>query len=119
MLFLILLEEYVRWTGDRELARELEREARAAIAGSTSTAIATVTATSNTSAATPRPASRTSAGRTPGIRSSSPTARWHPPRATCELQGYVYDAKRRTARLARDVWGDPAWADRSTERPRS
>src|SRR4029077_9051852 len=33
------------------------------------------------------------------------------PRATCELQGYVYDAKRRTARLAHDVWGDPAWAD--------
>ena len=32
------------------------------------------------------------------------------PRATCELQGYAYDAKRRTARLAREVWGDPAWA---------
>ncbi len=32
------------------------------------------------------------------------------PRATCELQGYVYDAKVRTARLARDVWGDPGWA---------
>ena len=33
------------------------------------------------------------------------------PRATCELQGYVYDAKLRTARLARDVWGDHSWAD--------
>jgi glycogen debranching enzyme len=33
------------------------------------------------------------------------------PRATCELQGYAYDAKLRTARLARDVWGDAAWAD--------
>lgn len=32
------------------------------------------------------------------------------PRATCEIQGYVYDAKRRTARLARDVWDDPEWA---------
>ena len=31
LLFLILLEEYERWTGDRGLARELEREARAAI----------------------------------------------------------------------------------------
>src|SRR4029079_12741924 len=32
------------------------------------------------------------------------------PRATCELQGYAYDAKRRTARLAREVWRDSVWA---------
>jgi glycogen debranching enzyme len=32
------------------------------------------------------------------------------PRATCELQGYAYDAKHRSARLARDVWNDPALA---------
>jgi glycogen debranching enzyme len=32
------------------------------------------------------------------------------PRATCEIQGYVFDAKCRTARLARQVWGDPSWA---------
>ncbi len=30
------------------------------------------------------------------------------PRATCELQGYAYDAKMRGARLARRVWKDPA-----------
>ena len=29
------------------------------------------------------------------------------PRATCELQGYAYDAKIRGARLAREVWNDP------------
>ena len=34
------------------------------------------------------------------------------PRATCELQGYAYDAKMRGARLARHVWKDPAFADR-------
>src|SRR6185312_6444188 len=34
------------------------------------------------------------------------------PRATCELQGYAYDAKMRGARLARLVWNDPAFADR-------
>src|SRR6185369_2724147 len=34
------------------------------------------------------------------------------PRATCEIQGYVYDAKVRCARLARKVWNDPALADR-------
>ena len=34
------------------------------------------------------------------------------PRATCELQGYAYDAKLRGARLARLVWEDTALADR-------
>jgi glycogen debranching enzyme len=34
------------------------------------------------------------------------------PIATCEIQGYVYDARRRAARLARDVWGDEELADR-------
>jgi glycogen debranching enzyme len=34
------------------------------------------------------------------------------PRATCELQGYAYDAKLRGARLARTFWNDPAYADR-------
>ena len=34
------------------------------------------------------------------------------PRATCELQGYAYDAKMRGARLARLVWQDAAFADR-------
>jgi glycogen debranching enzyme len=33
------------------------------------------------------------------------------PRATCELQGYAYDAKVRGARLARAVWRDAAFAD--------
>ena len=33
-------------------------------------------------------------------------------RATCEIQGYVYDAKRRCARLAREVWDDAALAER-------
>ena len=34
------------------------------------------------------------------------------PIAPCEVQGYVYDAKRRTAELAREVWRDRALADR-------
>ena len=81
--------------------------------GSTSTATATATATSSTSGATPRPASRTSAGRTPGTRSRSRDGTLAPlPRATCEIQGYVYDAKLRCARLAREVWDDAALAER-------
>jgi glycogen debranching enzyme len=35
-----------------------------------------------------------------------------PPIALCEVQGYVYDAKRRTAELAERVWGDPELAAR-------
>jgi len=35
-----------------------------------------------------------------------------PPIATCEIQGYAYDARRRSARLARTVWGDSALAAR-------
>src|SRR5262249_34808791 len=34
------------------------------------------------------------------------------PRATCEIQGYVYDAKVRCARLAREIWGDKQLAAR-------
>ena len=34
------------------------------------------------------------------------------PIAGAEIQGYVYDAKLRMAELARDVWGDPATAER-------
>ena len=33
------------------------------------------------------------------------------PIAPCEVQGYVYDAKRRTAELAREVWRDRELAD--------
>ena len=39
------------------------------------------------------------------------------PRATCELQGYAYDAKVRGARLARSIWKDPAFADRLEATP--
>ncbi|HEU6443924.1 MAG TPA: glycogen debranching N-terminal domain-containing protein [Gaiellaceae bacterium] len=35
-----------------------------------------------------------------------------PPIAPCEVQGYVYDAKLRTAELAREVWRDRELADR-------
>ena len=81
--------------------------------GSTTTPISWATATSGTSAATRRPGSRTSAGRTPGTRSPYQDGRIPGfPRATCELQGYAYDAKIRGARLAREIWKDPGFAER-------
>ena len=110
-LFLVLLEEYERWTGDTALARALEREARAAIAW------------------IDHHGDRDGDGyieyerrnRETGLENQCWKDSWDSiafadgtlaptPRATCELQGYAYDAKRRTARLAREVWGDPAWA---------
>ena len=113
-LFLVLLDEYERWTGDAELVRELERPR-----APRSQWIDDVrrprwaTATSRTSGATRRPASRTSAGRTRGTRSSSATERSSKlPRACCEIQGYAYDAKVRCARLARRSGTTPALAAR-------
>src|SRR4029453_18083472 len=113
MLFLILLDEYERWSGDRALIASLEREARAAIDW------------------IDRWGDRDGDGFVEYERRNSETGlenqgwkdSWDSiafadgtvastPRATCELQGYVYDAKIRTARLGRLVWEDPAWADR-------
>jgi len=112
-LFLVLLDEYERWTGDRALVAALEREARAAVEW------------------IDRYGDRDGDGFIEYERRNTETGldnqcwkdSWDSiafadgtlaptPRATCELQGYAYDAKRRTARLARLVWNDPAWADR-------
>jgi glycogen debranching enzyme len=112
-LFLVLLEEYERWTGDRELVKSLEHEARAAIDW------------------IDRYGDRDGDGFIEYERRNTKTGlenqcwkdSWDSiafsngeiaptPRATCELQGYAYDAKMRTARLAREVYGDPAWAEK-------
>ncbi len=111
-LFLILLEEYERWTGDRALIHELEHEARAAAAW--------------IDASGDRDGDGYIEYERRNLQTGLDNQCWKDswdsivfadgtlaptPRATCELQGYAYDAKRRTARLAREVWGDPAWAD--------
>jgi glycogen debranching enzyme len=41
-----------------------------------------------------------------------------PPLATSDIQAYAYDARLRTARLAREFWGDDALAERLEERAR-
>ena len=110
-LFLILLEEYERWTGDRQLAASLQREARAAM-----TWIDRYGDCDGDGYVEYERRNKTT-----GLDNQCWKDSWDsiafadgqlapPPRATCEIQGYVYDAKRRTARLARDVWGDPEWA---------
>jgi glycogen debranching enzyme len=112
-LFVILLDEYERWTGDAGLVRKLERIARAALdwigeygdilgdgyiwyeRRNTETGLENQCWKDSWNSISYRD------GRLPGM-----------PRATCELQGYAYDAKIRGARLARQFWNDPGYADR-------
>ncbi len=112
-LYVVLLDEYERWTGDRALVRELEVEARAALNWIDEYADLQGTGyvwykRRNEKTGLENQCWKDSwdsisfrDGRLPGF-----------PRATCELQGYAYDAKLRGARLARLVWKDPALADR-------
>jgi glycogen debranching enzyme len=110
-LYLVLLDEYERWTGDTKLVRELEYEARAALRWIDEYA----DLQGNGYISYKRRNEETGLenqcwkdswdsisyrdGRLPGF-----------PRATAELQGYAYDAKMRAARLARIVWHDPEFA---------
>ena len=115
-LFVVLLDEYERWTGDRALVRELEVEARSALNWIDEYADLQGTGyiwyeRRNKKTGLENQCWKDSwdsisfrDGRIPGF-----------PRATCELQGYAYDAKLRAARLARLVWKDAALAERLEE----
>jgi glycogen debranching enzyme len=112
-LYVILLDEYERWTGDAHLVRELERVARAALEwiGEYGDILGngyiwyqrrnTETGLENQCWKDSPNSISYHDGRLPGL-----------PRATCELQGYAYDAKIRGARLAREFWNDPGYAER-------
>jgi glycogen debranching enzyme len=106
-LFLILLDEYERWTGDQDLVRSLEPAARAALRW-----IDEYGDRDGDGYQEYQPRN-TDTGLVNQCWKDSWNSILHPdgrlasqPRATCELQGYAYDAKLRTARLARRVWGD-------------
>jgi glycogen debranching enzyme len=111
-LYVVLLDEYERWTGDTKLVRELEFEARAALNwinefadlqgnGYVSYQRRNVeTGLENQCWKDSWDSISYRDGTLPGF-----------PRATCELQGYAYDSKMRGARLARHVWHDEAFAD--------
>jgi glycogen debranching enzyme len=112
-LWLILLDEYERWTGDARMVHALEHEARAALAWIDTYADMRgdgyvwyqrrneETGLENQCWKDSWDAISYSDGRLPRF-----------PRATCELQGYAYDAKMRAARLARTFWNDAPLADR-------
>ncbi len=111
-LFLIVLDEYERWTGDTDTVRELELPARQAVEwmrryGDLDGDGFLEYATRNRRSGMANQCWKDS---TTSI--VYPDGRLAPlPRATCEIQGYAYDARRRTARLAREVWQDPDLAD--------
>jgi glycogen debranching enzyme len=118
-LFLVLLSEHWRWTADPTLARELEPAARRALAWVDGYG------------------DRDGDGFIEYGRRARHRGIYHqswkdsdssmvfrdgtfarPPIASAEAQGYVYDAKLRTAELARRVWGDEETATRLEDEAR-
>ncbi len=105
-LFLVLLDEYERWTGDTALVRELEPAARRALEwvethgdidgdGYLEWRRRSTKGLDNQSWRDSHDSMTFADGRLA-----------EPPIASSEIQGYAYDARRRIARIAREVWGD-------------
>lgn len=112
-LYVVLLDEYERWTGDTRTVRNLEFEARAALNWIDEYA----DLQGNGYISYKRRNEKT------GLENQCWKDSWDSisfrdgslpgfPRSTCELQGYAYDAKIRGARLARNIWRDVNLADR-------
>jgi glycogen debranching enzyme len=111
-LYLILLDEFERWTGRRDRIIELERVARGALEwidrfgdrdgdGYVEYERRAETGLEN------------QCWKDSGNSIVFANGELAPlPRATCEIQGYVYDAKMRCARLAREHWKDVELATR-------
>src|SRR3989440_6119964 len=111
-LFLIVLDEYQRWAGDDDFVRSLKPTALKALEW------------------VERHGDRDGDGyleyqtrSKEGLVNQCWKDSWNSilfsdgrvakgPIATCEIQGYAYDARIRMARLARGVWDDPALAER-------
>jgi glycogen debranching enzyme len=115
-LFVVVLDAYRQWTGDDTLALELESSTRQALDWIDAYGDLDRDGYVEYQARNP----------TSGLVNQCWKDSWNSilfadghvaegPIATCEIQGYVYDAKRRGARLAREVWGDEELA-RSLER---
>jgi glycogen debranching enzyme len=118
-LYVVLLDEYERWTGDAELVGRLGPQARAALNWIDEYG----DLMGNGYVSYRRRNEQT------GLEDQCWKDSWNsisyrdgripsPLRATCELQGYAYDAKLRGARLARQFWGDPGYADRLEDQAR-
>jgi len=111
-LFLILLDEYERWAGERDFVRKLKPAAMKALEwierhGDPDGDGYLEYQTRSTEGLVNQcwKDSWNSILFTDGTVAKGPIA-------TCEIQGYAYDARIRTARLAREIWDDAALADR-------
>src|SRR5881409_3615617 len=111
-LYLILLSEVWRWTDDAALMRDLKEPALKALAWIDEYGDRDGDGFVEYERRTPRGLENQS------WKDSGDSQRFHDgriasaPIAPCEVQGYVYDAKRRIAELAREAWGDAVLADR-------
>lgn len=111
-LFLVLLSETWRWTDDAALVNELREPALAALRWIDEYGDRDGDGFVEYSRRTERGLDNQS------WKDSGDSQRFHDgrfaqvPIAPCEVQGYVYDAKRRMAELAREVWRDTALSDR-------
>ncbi|GGM48147.1 aminotransferase [Micromonospora sonchi] len=111
-LFVVLLDEYERWSGDVALVKELEQECRRALRWIDEYADLVGTGyvwyqRRNTETGLDNQCWKDSWDSISYADGTLPPF----PRATCEVQGYAYDAKVRGARLAREFWDDPAYAE--------
>jgi glycogen debranching enzyme len=111
-LYLILLSEVWRWTDDAALVRELKAPALAALDWIERYGDRDGDGFVEYERRTERGLENQS------WKDSGDSQRFHDgslartPIAPCEVQGYVYDAKRRVAELAREVWRDRELAAR-------
>jgi glycogen debranching enzyme len=118
-LFLVLLSEHYRWTGDRGLVQELEGPARRALGWIDGPGDADgdgFVEYARRSARGLRNQSWKDSEYSMAFRDGSFA---ESPIAGVEVQGYVYDAKLRCAELAREVWNDPALAERLEQEAQS
>jgi glycogen debranching enzyme len=105
-LFLVLLSEVWRWTGDAEVAERLREPALAALRWIDEFGDRDGDGFVEYERRTPRGLENQS------WKDSGDSQRFHDgrfaqtPIAPCEVQGYVYDAKLRIAELARAAWRD-------------
>jgi glycogen debranching enzyme len=111
-LYLILLSEVWQWTDDAQLARSLKDPALAALRWIDEWGDADGDGFVEFERRSPRGLAVQS------WKDSSDSQRFHngviaeTPIAPSEVQGYVFDAKRRTAVIAREVWRDRDLAER-------
>ena len=111
-LFVVLLDEYEQWSGDVALVKELEQECRQALRWIDDYADLVGNGyiwyeRRNTDTGLENQCWKDSWDSISYRDGTLPPF----PRATCEVQGYAYDAKMRAARMAREFWDDPAYAD--------